>query len=181
MRIRLLTLASAVLLFSCIKRVSPDPGDDRTSYAGAALRFGQQEALPEGSEVQLDFGDGTAQEKGTVVTHPFVRACVYTVVETIVDKDAKSRSARTHVSVLRRDVAMAVPAQIRAVLLAQKPWAHVDLHRQVAEKLSLGSVFDEVAKSIEGAAGFDPLDPKAADAAGIDPDEGVALYTVPED
>jgi hypothetical protein len=181
MRIRLLTLASAVLLFSCIKRVAPDPGGDRTAYSGASLRFGQQEPLPEGTEAQWDFGDGTEQQKGVLLTHTFSRAGVYTVVETIVDKDAKSRDARTHVVVLRRDVAMAVPAQIRAVLLAQKPWAHVDLHRQVAEKLSLGSVFDEVAKSIEGAAGFDPLDPKAADAAGIDPDEGVALYTVPED
>jgi PKD repeat protein len=181
MRIRLLTLASAVLVCSCIKRVAPNPGEDRRAWSGAAVRFGQAEELPEGTEAQWDFGDGTPQAKGTVVAHAFPRAGVYTVVETIVDKDAKSRSARTHVIVVRRDVAMAVPAQIRAVLLAQKPWAHVDVHRQVAQKLSLGSVFDEVAQSIADAAGFDPLDPKAADAAGFDPDEGVALYTVMAD
>ena len=181
MRIRLLTLASAMLLTSCIKRVAPDPGADRTAYSGAYLRFGQPEQLPQGSEANWDFGDGTPQEKGAVVTHAFPRPGVYTVVESIVDKDAQSRNARTHVTVLRRDVAMAVPAQIRAVLLAQRPWARVELHRQVAEKLSLGSLFDKIAKDIGAAAGFDPLDPKAADAAGFDPDEGVALYTVPED
>ncbi|HEX4381849.1 MAG TPA: PKD domain-containing protein [Myxococcales bacterium] len=181
MRLRLLTLASAVLLSSCIKRVAPDPGGDRNAYSGAHLRFGQPEQLPPGSEAQWDFGDGTPQQTGTVVTHAFPRPGVYTVVETIADKDGQSRNARTHVSVLRRDVAMAVPAQIRAVLLAQRPWAKVDLHRQTAEKLSLGSLFDKIAKDIGAAAGFDPLDPKAADAAGFDPDEGVALYTVPED
>jgi PKD repeat protein len=181
MRIRLLTLASAVLLTSCIKRISPDPGADRTAYSGAYLRFGQAEQLPEGSEAQWDFGDGTPGDKGVVVTHAFPRPGVYTVVETIADKDGQNRSARTHVTVLRRDVAMAVPAQIRAVLMAQRPWAHVELHRQVAEKLSLGGLFDKVAHDIGAAAGFDPLDPKAADAAGFDPDEGVAFYTVPED
>jgi PKD domain len=181
MPIRLLTIASAVLVFSCIKRVAPDPGGDRTSYSGAFLRFGQQEPIPDDSVAEWDFGDGTPQQKGVTVLHAFPRAGVFTVVETIVDKDGKSRNARTHVSVLRRDVSMAVPAQIRAVLLAQRPWARMDAHRQVAEKLSLGTLFDEVARSIADAAGFDPLDAKAADAAGFDPDEGVAVYTVPED
>src|SRR3954462_13326706 len=107
MRTRLSTVAAALLLCSCIKRVNPDPGGDRSAVSGAWLRFGQEEALPEGSEAQWDFGDGTPQQKGVAVTHAFPRAGVYTVVETIVDKDQKTRSARTHVAVLRRDVAMA--------------------------------------------------------------------------
>jgi hypothetical protein len=76
---------------------------------------------------------------------------------------------------------MAVPAQIRAVLLAQRPWARVEVHRAVADKLSLGPLFEDIAHTVSDAAGFDPLDVKAAEAAGFDPDEGVAFYTVPED
>jgi hypothetical protein len=181
MRIRVATVAVAVLASSCIKRVAPNPGGDRTTLSGAVVRFGQPESLPEGSEAQWDFGDGTPGAKGVAVEHAFGRAGVYTVVETIVDKDQKSRSARTHVVVVRRDVAMAVPAQIRAVLLAQRPWARVDVHRAVADKLSLGPLFEDVARTIGDAAGFDPLDVKATEAAGFDPDEGVAFYTVPED
>jgi hypothetical protein len=181
MRTPLATVAVAVLCCSCIKRVTPDPGADRTVMSGVLVRFGQPEALPEDSEARWNFGDGSPDEKGVAVNHAFPRAGVYTVVETIVDKDQKSRSARTHVTVLRRDVAMAVPAQIHAVLLAQRPWARMDVHRAVAEKLSLGQLFDDVARSVGEAAGFDPLDPKAAEAAGFDPDEGVALYTIPED
>ncbi|HEY2028015.1 MAG TPA: PKD domain-containing protein [Myxococcales bacterium] len=181
MRIRLATVAVAAVAFSCIKRVAPNPGGDRTTISGALVRFGQPEALPEGSEAQWDFGDGSVGAKGVAVEHAFPRAGVYTVVETIVDKDQKSRTARTHVVVLRRDVAMAVPAQIRAVLLAQRPWARVEVHRAVAEKLSLGPFFEDIAHVVGEAAGFDPLDVKAAEAAGFDPDEGVAFYTVPED
>src|SRR3954464_4453120 len=98
MRTRLSTVAAALLLFSCIKRVNPDPGGDRTAVSGAWLRFGQAEELPEGSEAQWEFGDGTPQQKGVSVIHAFPRAGVYTVVETIVDKDQKTRSARTHVA-----------------------------------------------------------------------------------
>ena len=51
----------------------------------------------------------------------------------------------------------------------------------MAAKLSLGAVFDEIARSVGDAVGFDVLDPKAADANGFDPDEGIALFTVPQD
>jgi PKD repeat protein len=180
MRTLLLAAAAALLCVSCIKRVAPDPGGDRTALSGASTRFTEREQVPEESVVEWDFGDGT-QAKGQTVDHAFPHAGVYTVVETIVDKDGKSRTARTHVSVVRRDVAMAVPAQIHAALIAQRPWARTEFHRQVAERLSLGQVYDDVQRSIAEATGFDPLDPKALEANGFDPDEGVALYTVPED
>jgi len=106
---------------------------------------------------------------------------VYTVVETIRDKDGDVRSARTHVAALRRTVPMAVPADVRAALIVPAPWAKVAVHREVAGKLSLGPFFDEVARTVSEAAGFDALDPKAAAANGIDPDEGVAFFTVPQD
>jgi hypothetical protein len=180
MRTRKAVLAAA-LLCSCVKRVAPDPGDDRRTLSGVPLAFGQAGGLPEGSEAQWDFGDGTPKATGASVLHAFPHAGVFTVIETIVDHDGQSRSGRTHVIAARRDVAMAVPEHVRSVLLAQRPWARIEVHRAVAEKLSLGPLFDQVAKTIADAAGFDPLDPKAADAAGFDPDEGVAIYIVPED
>jgi hypothetical protein len=181
MRIRLLCCTAVLLASACIKRVAPNPGDDRTTYSGISLPFGQDGAVPEGTEVIWDFGDGTPPAKGAKVSHAFPRAGVYTVVETIRDKDGDVRSARTHVAALRRTVPMAVPADVRAALIVPAPWAKVAVHREVAGKLSLGPFFDEVARTVSEAAGFDALDPKAAAANGIDPDEGVAFFTVPQD
>src|SRR5690242_10617097 len=96
MRNRSLLYLGLVPASSCVKRVAPDPGQDRTVYAGIPLGFGQREAVPEGSEVIWDFGDGT-QATGMQVTHAFGHAGVYTIVETIRDKDGKARTARTHV------------------------------------------------------------------------------------
>jgi hypothetical protein len=170
-----------LVLLSCAKRINPDPGDSRTTYSGVWLRFGQPQELPEGTQILWDFGDGTPAQQGATVVHAFPRAGVYTVVETVRDKDGQSRSARTHVAALKRTVPMAVPADVRASLLVPSPWARIASHREVAAKLSLGSVFDEVARTVSEAAGFDVLDPKAADANGFDPDKGVALFTVPQD
>src|SRR5207249_187898 len=84
---RFLLCAAFLLASSCIKRVAPDPGADRAAYAAVPIAFGQREAVPEGSEVVWDFGDGT-QATGMQVTHAFPRAGVYTIVETIRDKGA---------------------------------------------------------------------------------------------
>src|SRR5438105_459171 len=181
MRIRLLCCAAALLAFSCVKRIAPSPGEDRTTLSGVWLRFGQIQQLPEGTEIIWDFGDGTQPQTGPQVDHAFPRAGVFTVVQTVKDKDGQARTARTHVVVLRRPVAMAVPADVRAALMMDRPWEKVRVHREVAGKLSLGAFFDEVARTVSDAAGFDALDPRAVAANGFDPDEGVAFFTLPQD
>src|SRR5438105_9068303 len=180
MRIRLL-LCLTVLAASCIKRIAPSPGEARTTLSGVWLRFGQAQELPEGTEITWDFGDGTPPQTGAMVLHAFPRAGVFTVVETVRDKDGDTRSARTHVAVLKRQLQMAVPADVRAALLVPSPWTKAAVHREVAGKLSLGTFFDEVARTVSDAAGFDALDPKAAEANGFDPDKGAGFFTVPQD
>jgi PKD repeat protein len=180
MRNRSLSCLLVVLASSCIKRVAPDPGQDRSVYAGVPIWFGQREEVPQDSEVLWDFGDGT-QATGMQVTHAFGHAGVYTIVETIRDKDGKARTARTHVVAAPRPLPMAIPGDIRAALMLPTPWKKVALHREIAAKLSLGSFFDEVARTVSDAAGFDALDAKAAADNGFDPDKGVAFFTVPQD
>jgi PKD repeat protein len=181
MRTRLLVCVLAALAVSCVKRISPSPGENRTTLSGFVVRFGEQQEVPEGTQITWSFGDGTPDQHGAGVDHVFPRAGVYTVVETIQDKDGQTRSARTHVTVLRRTVQMAVPTEVRAALMVPTPWKRLSVHRDVATKLSLGPFFDEVSSSISQGAGFDVLDPKAADDNGFDPDEGVAFFTVPQD
>ncbi|HYY51574.1 MAG TPA: PKD domain-containing protein, partial [Myxococcales bacterium] len=179
MRTRL--LLCLVILLSCVKRINPDPGGARTAYAGTPLPFGESQQVPEGTQILWDFGDGTPQEQGASVVHAFARAGVYTVVETIRDKDGQMRTARTHVTALERTVAMAVPGDARAALLIPTPWARLPIHREVAAKLSLGASLDDLARSIGDGAGFDVLDARAAEANGFDPQKGVAFFTVPQD
>ena len=174
-------LLAALFATACVHRVAPSPGEDRTTLSGVTLRFGQPQQLPEGTTIVWDFGDGSQPLTGVAVDHAFPRAGVFTVVETVKDKDGQQRSARTHVVSLRRSVPMAVPADVRAVLYMERPWGRVQVHRDVAGKLSLGAFFDEVARGVSESAGFDALDAKAADANGFDPDEGVAFFTVPQD
>ncbi|TMB19945.1 MAG: PKD domain-containing protein, partial [Deltaproteobacteria bacterium] len=146
MRTRL--VCCLLVLLSCVKRITPDPGADRTTYSGAALRFGEAQQVPEGTQILWDFGDGTPQQQGPSVVHSFSRAGVYTVVETIRDKDGQTRSSRTHVTALQRTVPMAVPADVRAALLVATPWARMAVHREVAAKLSMGSLLDDLARSV---------------------------------
>ncbi len=181
MRNRLLLGVAAVLASSCIKRVAPTPPDERSCTSGAPLTFSEAAELPEGSQVIWDFGDGTPPATGKSVRHAFLRAGVYTIVETIQDKDGKTRTGRTHVVASLRALPMAVPGDVRAALLLPTPWAKVPLHRQVAGKLGLGGFFDEVARTVSEAAGFEVLDAKAAEASGFDPAKGFAFFTVPQD
>src|SRR5205807_2077601 len=136
----------------------------RTTYSGAALRFGEAQQVPEGTQILWDFGDGTPQQQGPSVVHSFSRAGVYTVVETIRDKDGQTRSSRTHVTALQRTVPMAVPADVRAALLVATPWARMAVHRGVAAKLSMGSLRDDLARSVSEGAGFDVLPRRVAGA-----------------
>src|SRR3989454_6106969 len=179
MRTRL--VCCLLVLLSCVKRITPDPGADRTTYSGAALRFGEAQQVSEGTQILWNFGDGTPPQQGASVVHAFSRAGVYTVVETIKDKDGQVRSSRTHVTALRRTVPMALPGDVRAALLVGTPWLRMAVHREVAAKLSMGSFFDDLARSVSEGAGFDVLDARAADENGFDPDKGVALFTVPQD
>jgi hypothetical protein len=178
---RISLLCCLVLAASCAKRINPDPGGERTTYSGLWLRFGERQEVPEGVQVLWDFGDGSPQQAGPTVNHAFPRAGVYTVVETIKDKDGQTRTARTHVTALRRSVEMAVPADVRAALLVPSPWKRMAVHREVAARLSLGAVLEEMARTVGGGAGFDVLDAGAAAANGFDPDEGIALFTTPQD
>ena len=98
MRTRLLCCAAVILATSCIKRVAPNPPDERTSVNGVPLAFSERAELPEGTQVIWDFGDGTPPVTGAQAPHAFARAGVYTIVETIQDKDGQARSARTHVA-----------------------------------------------------------------------------------
>ena len=100
MRTRLLSLLAVAVAVSCVKRINPDPGEQRTTLSGLFLRFGEAQEVPEGTKILWDFGDGTPQQEGATVMHAFPRAGVFTVVETILDKDGKSRTARTHVTAL---------------------------------------------------------------------------------
>ena len=119
-----------------------------------------------------------------MVTHAFPRAGVYTVVETIVDKDQKSAQrphprGRSSVATWR----WRCPAQVRAVLLAQKPWARIEVHRAVAEKLRRWARSSTTWPGTDRGGGgllirSIPRRPKPP---ALDPDEGVALYTVPEE
>ncbi len=179
MRTRLLFCLLAVL--SCTKRINPDPGADRTTYSGVWLRFGEQQQLPEGTQVIWDFGDGSPPRTGASLDHAFPRAGVYTVVETIRDKDGQSRTARTHVTALKRVVEMAVPSDVRAALMVPAPWKRMAVHREVARRLSLDAGLEEMTRALAEGAGFDVLDPRAVDENGFDPDEGIALFTVPQD
>jgi hypothetical protein len=178
---RLLRCALAVLAASCVKRVAPSPGADRTVYAGTPVAFGEPANVPEGTEIIWDFGDGTPPAKGPQVRHAFPRAGVYTIVETVKDKDGEVRTARTHIAALRRSVPMAVPGDVRAALVLEHPWSKIPVHREVAGKLALGNFFDDMAHAISEAIGFDALDASAAAANGFDPDKGIAFYTVPQD
>lgn len=181
MRSRLLLCAALACAVSCVKRVAPSAGEDRTTTSGVRQSFGGGGEVPSGSEVTWDFGDGTPPAKGSSVEHAFPHAGAFTVTETIRDKDGEQRTSQAHVTVLRRSVPMALPADVRSALVVQSPWAKLSLHRAVAERLSLGNFFDEVARTLSDALGFDALNPKALDANGFDPDEGTALYTVPQD
>jgi hypothetical protein len=95
--------------------------------------------------------------------------------------DGDKQSATSTATVLRRPVAAAVPADVRAVWIQEHPWDRVALHRATAAKLGLADVFDETARELSDALGFDAVDPRAAAQNGFDPDEGFALFTVPQD
>lgn len=179
MRIRL--LCCLVVAVSCAKRINPEPGNDRTGYSGVWLRFGEAQEVPEGVQVLWDFGDGSPQIAGPTVNHAFPHAGVYTVVETIKDKDGQTRTARTHVTALKRTVQMAMPADVRAALMVPSPWKRMAVHREVAARLSVGAALDELSRALGGGAGFDVLDGTAVTANGFDPDEGIALFTTPQD
>src|SRR5258708_10263199 len=117
MRPRLLCSIAAALAVSCIKRVAPTPPQERPAYSGVALPFGQPGEIPPESKVTWDFGDGTPPLTGAAVSHVFARAGVYTIVETITDKDGQSRTARTHVAAVLRSLPMPLPGHGTAALL----------------------------------------------------------------
>lgn len=178
---RLLLCAALCLVASCIKRVAPGAVEDRVAVSGVPLRFGQPRALPDGARILWDFGDGTPVAEGAEVDHAFPHAGAFTVTQTIRDPDGQQRSATAHATVKARTLAMAVPADVRGALLVPRPWSRLQQHRRTAERLSLGAFYDEVVRSLSDGLGFDALDPKQAFANGFDPDEGLALYTVPQD
>lgn len=178
---RFLLCAALACTASCIKRVAPSPVEDRTAASGVPQVFGGELEVPQGTDVLWDFGDGTPQQRGARVEHAFPRAGTFTVTEIVRDKDGQERKATAQVTALRRPVPLALPADVRAALIVPQPWSRLSVHRGTAERLALGGFYDEVSRSLSEALGFDVLDPKQAEANGFDPDEGVALYTVPQD
>ena len=177
-------LVAACVLGSigCIKRIAPAPGEARSATSGEPVTFtGPQDALPEGSQVHWEFGDGSPEAAGPEVSHAFPRAGRFTVTQSIVDKDGERRRATTSVLVKRRGVAAAVPADARAALILERPWARVAVPREAARRAGFGEFFDQTAHDVSAAFGFDAQDPALAEQNGVDTDEGVALYTVPQD
>ena len=116
MRHPLACCALAALAASCVKRVAPSVGDDRTTMSGVPLTFGADSELPEGTRVTWDFGDGTPPAEGPRADHAFPRAGAFTVTETVRDKDGQTRTSTARITVLRRLVPMAIPADVRAAL-----------------------------------------------------------------
>ena len=181
MRTQALLFCAALAAAGCVKRVAPSAGEDRTTLSGVQSTFGNEGDVPEGTEITWDFGDGTEKAKGGRVEHSFPRSGTFTVTQTVKDKDGEQRTSQAKVTVLRRSVPSALPADVRAALVMQSPWSRLQVHRQVAQQLALGSFFDEVARSVSAALGFDALDPQAAADNGFDTDEGIAFYTLPQD
>jgi len=176
-------VACAALLAcaACARHVAPAPGEDRTVASGVPVVFGSAQDLPKGTRIVWDFGDGTPPAEGARVEHPFPRAGVYRVTETVIGSDGQKQSATVKVTVLRRPVPAAVPSDVRAAWVQERPWDRVGVHRATAAKLALTDAFDEIAAGLSDALGFDALDPRAALDNGFDPDEGLALFTVPQD
>jgi len=176
-------LACAALLVcaACARHVAPAPGEDRTVASGVPVVFGSEQDLPKGTRVLWDFGDGTPPADGPRVEHAFPRAGAYRVTETVVGSDGQKLSASVNATVLRRPVPAAVPPDVRAAWVQERPWDRVTVHRATAAKLALTDTFDETAAELSDALGFEALDPRAAQENGFDPDEGLALFTVPQD
>jgi hypothetical protein len=115
-----LAACAAFLCASCVKRIAPSAGGARTVGSGVPQRFGSAQDLPRDTSVTWDFGDGTPQQSGPEAVHAFPRAGNFTVTETVrVGGDVRTDGAR--VTVLRRSVPMAVPADVRGVFLAPRP------------------------------------------------------------
>src|SRR5712691_1262897 len=176
-----LACGALLLCAACARHVAPAPGEDRTVVSGVPVTYGSDQDLPKGTRVIWDFGDGTPPAFGARVEHAFPRAGVYRVTETVVDAGGQKRSASAKATVLRRPVPGAVPADVRAAWVQERPWERVNVHRATAAKLALSDVFDETAAELSDALGFDALDARAAQENGFDPDEGLALFTVPQD
>ena len=175
-----LAACAALLCASCVKRIAPSAGGARTVGSGVPQRFGSAQDLPRDTSVTWDFGDGTPHQSGPEAVHAFPRAGNFTVTETVREAGGvRTDSAR--VTVLRRSVPMAVPADVRGVFLAQQPWTRAKAARTAARRIGLGDFFDETVGAVNDAVGFDTADAQAVAENGIDPDEGVALYTVPQD
>jgi hypothetical protein len=170
-----------LLCAACARHVTPAPGEDRTAVSGVPVVFGSAQDLPKGTRIVWDFADGTPPAEGPRVEHAFPRAGVYRVTETVIGPDGQKQSGSVNVTVLRRPVPAAVPPDVRAAWVQERPWDRVTVHRGTAAKLALTDVFDETAAGLSDALGFDALDPRAAQESGFDPDEGLALFTVPQD
>lgn len=175
-----LAACAALLCAACVKRIAPSAGDDRTVGSGVPQRFGEDQEVPSGTTVTWDFGDGTPPQPGAQVVHAFPRAGAFVVTETV-RTGSEQRTSSARITVLRRTVPRAVPADARGAFIAERPWVRARLARAVARRMGLGDLYDETASAVNEAVGFDTTDPQAVADNGIDPDEGVALYTVPQD
>jgi hypothetical protein len=173
--------AALLVCAACAHRVAPSAGGDRTVMSGVPVVYGSDQQVPKGTRIVWDFGDGTPPVEGPRTEHAFPHAGTFRVTQTVIGADGEKQSATATATVLRRAVPAAVPSEVRAVWIQEHPWERVALHRQTAAKLGLGDVFDETARELSDALGFDAVDPRAAAQNGFDPDEGFALFTVPQD
>ena len=176
-----LVCAALLVCAACARRVAPSAGEDRTVASGVPVAYGSDRDLPKGTRIVWDFGDGTPPVEAGRVEHAFPRAGTYRVTQTVIDSDGQKQTATANATVLRRAVPAAVPPDVRAAWVQERPWDRVTVHRATAAKLSLSDMFDETAAELSDALGFEAFDARAAQANGFDPDEGLALFTVPQD
>ena len=177
---RALRILSCVLAAAaCVHRVPANAGPDVTAQSGVPVAFGDPRVvLPAGAVETWDFGDGHKAE-GVTVTHAFPRAGEFNVAVTLRDADGQERRSASHVVVLRRAPAAALPRSVATAILVDRPWARVAGYRRLADRFGLGPVLEAVVSSLRDNMGFDALDAAEVRARGFDPDEGVALATVP--
>ncbi|MBI5545396.1 MAG: PKD domain-containing protein [Deltaproteobacteria bacterium] len=181
MRFRFLSLTlCAALVGGCAHRFPVRTGGDREAVAGLPLSFGSPEvAVPEGTSVRWDFGDGSTAD-GPVVAHVWARAGTYRLKMEVADPTG-SRSAEASVQVARRPPAAAVPPAANAAVIFDRFFARLPQHMAFAERLLGPDQVRSALTDIEAVFGLDVTRPELVLAAGLDPEEGLAIAWLPED
>ncbi|MBS2031618.1 MAG: PKD domain-containing protein [Deltaproteobacteria bacterium] len=177
--LRRVLLAAALALAGCAHRFPLASTEPVQALAGVPVAFGTAGAVPEGTTVRWDFGDGT-QASGARAVHAFMRAGHFTVAEIVTDSDGERR-AQLAVDVQRRSPLMAVPPDAETALVFDHAFERASVYRALLAKGFSPNQLEELLERLKFALGFDVMDPKQDEAAGLAPDEGAAWVTFAEE